>query len=145
MCLSGLSKQNLTSSGPSRLVLLVGGPKGQSRAWQPLLKLPPISTNGLVHYNYNAPHSQPIAIHLLKLAVISTTSSFWLNFRTNNYRYFTTSDSHDKYDTNLKKLAKLGDAIAISNLRLKLSLSLSLTGPLTNPLTGVGARRCYRI
>ena len=121
MCLSGLPKQNLTSSGPSRLVLLVGGPKGQSRAWQPLLKLPPISTNGLVHYN--APHSQPIAIHLLKLAAISTTSSFWLNFRTNNYRYFTTSDSHDKYDTKLKKPAKLGDAIAISNLRLKLSIT----------------------
>ena len=61
------------------IVLLVGGQRGQSRAWQCLLKLPPISTNGLVHYNCNAPHSQPIAIHLLKLAAISTTSSFWLN------------------------------------------------------------------
>ena len=43
----------------------------------------------------------------------------------------------DRYGPN--KLAKLGDAIAISNLKL------SMTYWLTHPLTGVGARRCYCI
>ena len=42
-------------------------------------------------------------------------------------------------DSALNKLAKLGDAIAISNLKLP------ITDPLTDWLTGVGARRCYRI
>ena len=41
------------------------------------------------------------------------------------------------------KLAKLGDAIAISNL--KLSITHSLTDPLTDWLTGEGDRKCYRI
>ena len=39
------------------------------------------------------------------------------------------------YPGKIKKLAKLGDAIAISNLKLSM----------THSLTGVGARRCYRI
>ena len=44
---------------------------------------------------------------------------------------------HTNYRMN--KLAKLGDAIAISNLKL------SPTHPLTDRLTGVGARRWCRI
>ena len=42
--------------------------------------------------------------------------------------------------SNKNKLAKLGDAIAISNLKLSMT-----HWPLTHSLTGVGAWRCYRI
>ena len=46
---------------------------------------------------------------------------------------------------NINQLAKLGDAIAISNLKLSMTHSLThCTDPL-HWLTGVGARRCYRL
>ena len=42
----------------------------------------------------------------------------------------------------MNKLAKLGDAIAISKSE---TINDPLTDPLTHPLTGVTARRCYHI